>query len=355
MQEDTATCTEVSAPQQCAEEIGLRYVSDAGKGISRERTGETFTYRDGKGALITDEKTLARIKSLRIPPAWQQVWICPSAKGHLQATGIDAKARKQYIYHPDWSKARCENKFDKMYDFGKVLPKIRKEVEKDLKIKKLNRDKVLATVVGLLDHTLIRIGNKAYEKANKSFGLTTLKDRHMKALGKKVVFEFVGKKGVKQCIEVTDSKLAAIVKKCRDIPGYPLFQYFDEAGNRQAIQSEDVNSYLKTITGHEITAKDFRTWGASSFAVKLLETLEVPDTQKDLKTNINTVVKSVAGKLGNTVSVCKKHYLHPIVVEAYTNNHISKLLQKYPRIHLSGSKLLNREEKIFMKILEQLK
>jgi DNA topoisomerase I len=338
-----------------AQEIGLRYVTDKGKGITRKRSKDTFIYLDTKGEVISDERTLQRIKSLKIPPAWENVWISPLAKGHLQVTGIDAKGRKQYLYHPDWSTMRCENKFDKMTEFGDVLPLIRKEVEKDLNIRELNKEKVIATVVGLLDHTLIRVGNKAYEKANKSFGLTTLKDRHMKALGKNVMFEFVGKKGVKQSIEVTDSKLSKIVKRCRDIPGYQLFQYYDSFGTKQSISSEDVNDYLKSVTGKDITAKDFRTWGASAYAVKLLEVLEYPDNEKEIKKNVNTVIKSVAQKLGNTVSVCKKHYLHPIVVKAYTDNQISRLIQENPRIHLSGSKLLTREEKIFLKILEKLK
>jgi DNA topoisomerase I len=338
-----------------AQEIGLRYVSDKMKGISRIRSKDSFVYLDTKGEEITDERTLQRIKSLKIPPAWENVWISPLAKGHLQVTGIDVKGRKQYLYHPDWSSMRCENKFDKMAEFGQVLPLIRKEVEKDLNIKELNKEKVMATVVGLLDHTLIRVGNKAYEKANKSFGLTTLKDRHMKALGKNVMFEFVGKKGIRQSVEVTDSKLAKVVKKCRDIPGYQLFQYYDSSGTRQAIQSDDVNEYLKSVTGKEITAKDFRTWGASAHAVKLLEELEYPDSEKEIKKNVNTVIKSVAQKLGNTVSVCRKHYLHPIVVKAYTDNQISRLILENPRIHLSGSRLLTREEKIFLKILEKLR
>jgi DNA topoisomerase I len=338
-----------------AQEIGLRYTSDKGAGFTRKKVKDSFVYLDQKGNVIADEKTLQRIKSLKIPPAWENVWISPLIKGHLQATGLDSKGRKQYLYHPDWSAMRCENKFDKMFEFGQILPSIRKQIEKDLQIQHLNKEKVLATVVGLLDHTLVRIGNKAYEKANKSFGLTTLKDRHMKALGKNVKFEFVGKKGVKQSIEVTDSKLAKIVKKCRDIPGYQLFQYYDEEGSKQSILSEDVNDYLKEITGKEITAKDFRTWGASAYAVKLLEELEYPDTQKELKQNVNTVIKMVAHKLGNTVSVCKKHYLHPIVIKAYTDNHISELIKKYPRIHITGNKLLTKEEKIFMKILEKLK
>jgi DNA topoisomerase I len=337
-----------------AQEIGLRYVSDKEKGLTRKRNRDSFIYLDQKGEVITEERVLSRIKSLKIPPAWENVWISPLAKGHLQVTGIDAKGRKQYLYHPDWSHMRCENKFDKMADFGKVLPLIRSEVEKDLKIKELNKEKVLATVVGLLDHTLVRVGNKAYEKANKSFGLTTLKDRHMKALGKNVMFEFVGKKGIKQSVEVTDSRLAKIVRRCRDIPGYQLFQYYDDLGGKQAIHSEDVNEYLKSVTGRDITAKDFRTWGASAYAVKLLEVIEYPDNEKEIKKNVNNVIKLVAQKLGNTVSVCKKHYLHPIVVKAYTDNNISALIKKYPKIHLSGSKLLTREEKIFLKILEKL-
>ena len=337
-----------------AEEIGLKYSTDTSKGIRREYNDKTAIFFNLKGDEISDLKILDRIKSLKIPPAWTEVWISPSSKGHLQATGKDAKGRKQYIYHPDWSKNRCESKFDKMFHFGGVLPSIRKQVEKDLSMRKLCKQKMLATVVGLLDHTLIRIGNKAYEKEYNSYGLTTLRNRHLKNIGKDVLFEFVGKKGVRQSIKVTDSRLSKIVKKCKEIPGYQLFQFYDDNGEKHVVESQDVNSYLKSITGEEITAKDFRTWGGSAYAIKLLQKLEIPETEKELKKNIIDVEKSVAAKLGNTVSVCRKHYLHPIIMEAYKDKVIQQFIEKNPKFHIKGSKLLTPEEKIFLRIIDRI-
>ena len=340
--------------EELVEEAGLKYSNDLLKGFSRVGEQGSFKFLDKRGNEITEEKVLQRINGLKIPPAWTEVWISPLAKGHLQATGKDAKGRKQYIYHQDWGKLRCETKFHRMKFFGSVLPAIREKVEKDLKIKELTKEKVLATVVGLLDHTLVRIGNRAYARDNKSFGLTTLRDRHMKAVGKDVMFEFVGKKGVKQQIKVTDSKLASIVKKCKDIPGYELFQYYDYNKNRHAIQSHDVNDYLKSITGEEISAKDFRTWGSSSYAIKLLLETELPNSQRQLKKSVNEIIKTVAEKLGNTATVCKKHYLHPIIVEAYNDNIIQKILDEEPEYYLNGPKLLYPEEKLFLRVLEKV-
>jgi DNA topoisomerase-1 len=342
---------EHSVVEEMAEEMGLTYSTDISKGITRLYEKGSAVYRNLKAEIIENQATLDRIKSLKIPPAWIDVWISPSAKGHLQAIGFDAKERKQYIYHPDWNRLRCESKFDKMQHFGTVLPSIRKQVEKDLAIKKLTKQKMLATVVGLLDHTLIRIGNRMYEKQNHSYGLTTLRNKHMKAIGKNIAFEFIGKKGVKQSVKVTDSKLARIVKKCKDIPGYHLFQFYDSEGLKHDLNSHDVNEYLKDITGEEITAKDFRTWGGSCHAIKLLQQLEVSTNEKELKKTINEVVRSMASKLGNTISVCKKHYLHPLVLEAYKDKEIHQFVEKNPNFHLKGSKMLLPEEKIFLRII----
>jgi DNA topoisomerase I len=337
-----------------AEEIGLRYITGERQGISREKKGRIFQYFAPDGSKIENERILGRITSLKIPPAWSSVWISSDPRSHLQATGVDLKGRKQYLYHPEWSKMRCETKFDRMAEFGEVLPEIRKQINEQLKYQGLTREKMLATVIGLLDHTLIRIGNRSYQKENNSYGLTTLRNKHMRTIGNKVVFEFTGKKGVEQMVHVTDSRLSKIVKKCREIPGHQLFQYLDENGERQPITSDDVNNYLKTITNKEISSKDFRTWGGSVHAVKLLLELDYPETEQEIKKNITEVVKEVARKLGNTATVCRKHYLHPIVIKAYSDNQISKLIKKYPDYHLKGSRQLYPEEKLFMKILHKL-
>ena len=345
----------ISEQELIAEEFGLRYLSEKNSGFTRIKKGENFEYFDTKLKPISDSKVLHRIKSLVIPPAWQEVWISPFSNSHIQATGLDARGRKQYIYHKEWIKYRCETKFDKMEAFGEALPLIRKQVEKDLARKSLDKKKVLSAVVGLLDHTLIRIGNKRFELDNQSYGLTTLRDKHMKAIGKTVIFEFSGKRGIKQELEVTDMQLAKIVKKCRDIPGHKLFQYYNKEGKKFAITSEDVNEYLKNITKRDITSKDFRTWGASTYAVKRLLNIVPPRTKNEIKKNLATVIKEVARKLGNTETVCRKYYLHPIVLKAYSDHYISKIISEDTKYHLKGSKLLSPPEKLFLLILEKLR
>jgi DNA topoisomerase I len=335
-----------------AEEFGLRYLEERKEGIRRVKAGSGFEFFNQANHIVTKAETLERIESLKIPPAWEDVWISPYHNSHLQATGLDARGRRQYLYHKDWVRYRCENKFDKMSDFGEALPLIRKAVEEGLQRRGFDKRKVLSAVVGLLDHTLIRIGNKKFEAENNSYGLTTLKNKHIKSLGQTVVFEFVGKSGIKQILKVTDSRLARVVKKCRDLPGQRLFQYIDENGERCAITSEDVNEFLKEITCRNITSKDFRTWGASTHAIKILQQLDVPKTAQELNRNFNQVVQEVAKKLGNTASVCRNHYLHPIVFEAYSNNAIVGIIQNDPRFHLKGSKMLSTAEKLFLKILD---
>jgi DNA topoisomerase-1 len=304
-------------PELSAREAGLAYVHVDRPGITRHRAGKGFFYRDPKGDRITDEKTLARIKSLAIPPAWENVWICPSANGHIQATGRDARNRKQYRYHPRWREVRDETKYEHMIAFGKALPSIRERVEADLRRKGMPKEKVLATIVRLLETTLIRVGNDRYAKENKSFGLTTMRDRHVDVSGSTVHFEFKGKSGVKHEIELKDRRLAAIVKRSQELPGQELFQYLDDDGSRQTVSSDDVNAYLKEISGQDFTAKDFRTWAGTLLAAEALTGFETFDSEASAKKNVVQAIESVAARLGNTTTICRKCYVHPAVIDAY--------------------------------------
>lgn len=303
---------------EAVEEAGLIYTTDASPGIRRERRGDEFVYLKPRGGEVTDEKTLARIRSLAIPPAYVDVWICPRANGHLQATGKDARGRKQYRYHPGFREARDAAKFDRLADFGTRLPRVHKRIEKDLSQKGMPKDKVLATVVDLLERSLIRVGNEQYAQENKSYGLTTLRNRHVKVEGSKVSFKFVGKSGVKHGIALQDRKLANVVKRLQELPGQDLFQYVGEDGQPHGVTSGDVNAYLKEAAGKEFTAKDFRTWAASVRALETLAGQGVPSTKKEAKTAINETIKAVSKELGNTPSVCRKCYVHPAVLEAFS-------------------------------------
>jgi DNA topoisomerase I len=304
-------------PVTAAKIAGLRYVTDRMPGIRRVGAGKAFRYFDVNGRLIRAPGTLARIRSLAIPPAWADVWICPLEEGHLQAVGRDARHRKQYRYHPRWRQVRDETKFYRMVDFGKLLPKIRARVKRDLAREGLPKEKVLATLVRLLESTLVRVGNEEYTRQNDSYGLTTLRNRHVDIAGAKLSFYFRGKSGRKHAISVTDPHLAKIVRRLRDLPGYELFQYVDELGERRSIGSSDVNEYLREITSDDFTAKDFRTWAGTVLAVEALCDCEAFTTQRQAKKNINAAVEKVAEKLGNTVAVCKKCYIHPAVFETY--------------------------------------
>jgi DNA topoisomerase-1 len=304
-------------PELSAREAGLTYVHVDRPGITRHRAGKGFFYRNAKGDRITDEKTLARIKSLAIPPAWENVWICPSANGHIQATGRDARNRKQYRYHPRWREVRDETKYEHMIAFGKALPTIRERVEADLRRKGMPKEKVLATIVRLLETTLIRVGNDRYAKENKSFGLTTMRDRHVDVSGSTVHFEFRGKSGVKHEIELKDRRLAAIVKRSQELPGQELFQYVDDDRSRQIVNSDDVNAYLKEISGQDFTAKDFRTWAGTLLAAEALTGFEAFDSEASAKKNVVQAIESVAARLGNTTTICRKCYVHPAVIDAY--------------------------------------
>lgn len=314
------------APQEIAEEAGLRYVSDTTPGIRREPRGDSFVYFDAKGNEIRDEKTLERIRKLAIPPAYTDVWISPRANGHIQATGRDAKGRKQYRYHAKWRLVRDETKYERMMAFGRALPQIRDRVEHDLALPGLPREKVLATVVRLLETTLIRVGNDEYAKSNKSYGLTTMRDKHVQIEGSEVRFSFSGKSGVKHEISIKDRKLAQIVKRSRELPGYELFQYIDQNGEQRDVTSDDVNSYLQEITGEHFTAKDFRTWAGTVLAALALQEIGPFEKDSQAKKNVVAAVERVAERLGNTKSVCRKSYIHPQVIDAYLEGSLLETL-----------------------------
>ncbi len=301
-----------------AEEAGLRYVNDDRPGYRRRGKASHFQYLDTAGKQICDERRLLRIKHLAIPPAWTDVWICPSADGHIQATGRDARRRKQYRYHERWREVRDENKFERLADFARALAKIRRRVAEDLKLSGLPRQKVLATIVQLLERTLIRVGNEEYARENKSFGLTTIKNRHVTVRGAQLRFRFRGKSRRQHEVDVTDRRIAKIVSKCQDLPGQELFQYISDDGNVGDITSQDVNGYLREISGANFTAKDFRTWGGTVLAAIALNTNEKSESLKEAKVNIKNAICAVAELLGNTPAICRKCYVHPHVIEAYS-------------------------------------
>ena len=304
-------------PGEAAGAAQLRYVSDAKPGIQRIRHRRSFRYIATDGEPVSDLATLRRIRSLAIPPAWTEVWICPAAHGHIQAVGRDARGRKQYRYHTRWRAVRDEAKFDRVIQFGRALPAIRERVEKDLALPGLPREKVLAGVVRLLETSLIRIGNVEYARENRSYGLTTLRTRHVTVEGARLRFEFRGKGGKRHTVDVSDRRLAAVVRRCQDLPGHELFQYLDEDGQRQAIDSADVNDYVRAIAGEEFTAKDFRTWGGTVLAALALA---VPDPEEsDAKRRLTAAVIAVAARLGNTPTICRKCYIHPDVVAAHVD------------------------------------
>ncbi|HYE18291.1 MAG TPA: hypothetical protein VEA69_07590 [Tepidisphaeraceae bacterium] len=341
-------------PKAAASAAALRYVSDESPGIRRRKTGTGFTYLDAKGKPVRDEPTLWRIKSLVIPPAWTEVWVCSSADGHLQATGYDARGRKQYRYHPRFRQAREQTKYNRLLAFGKALPEIRKRVARDLKRPGLPREKVLAAVVRLLETTLIRVGNDEYAKSNKSFGLTTLRDHHARVRGHGVKFEFTGKSGVDHDIDLADPRLAKVVKACQDLPGQELFQYVDDDGKVCDVGSADVNAYIREIAGDEFTAKDFRTWAGTVLAAIALQELAHFDSQAQAKKNIVKAVESVAEKLGNTKAVCRKCYIHPTVLDSYVDGTLAQTLRQKTEVKLArGAGGLKPEEAMILKLLQK--
>jgi len=307
-----------------ARTAGLRYTTDTKPGIRRTRHGGTFRYFGPHRRRITSPEELGRIRSLVIPPAWEDVWICTDARGHLQATGRDARGRKQYRYHPKWREIRDETKYDRMIGFAQALPQIRERTDRDLKKAGVPREKVLATVVQLLERTLIRVGNDEYAKHNRSFGLTTLRDKHVDVRGARLRFTFRGKSGIAHAIDLDDRRLAKIVRACRDIPGYDLFQFYDEQGKRQSLGSADVNAYLKDLTGEEYTSKDFRTWAGTVHAAQLLRDLTSYKSATEAKRHVVRAVESVARRLGNTKAVSRKCYIHPAIFDSYLDGSMIK-------------------------------
>jgi DNA topoisomerase-1 len=330
----------------------LRYVSDRRPGVVRRRSREGFLYRHPDGRQVRDGETLERIRRLAIPPAWEEVWICPDANGHIQAVGRDARGRKQYRYHVRWRAVRDEAKFERMVEFARKLPLIRARVAADIARPGLPRAKVLATVVRLLEQTLIRVGNDEYAKANGSYGLTTLCNRHAKVDGSKVVFNFKGKSGIKHRIDLEDDLLAKIVKRCQELPGQELFNYVAEDGEVRSIGSSDVNDYLREIAGEDVTAKDFRTWAATTLAAVALARFEDAATKKAEKATIRLAIETVADILGNTAAVCRKCYVHPAVVEGYVERTL-KPMMRAPAASPAVARMdrLRREEAAVMDFL----
>jgi len=344
----------ITDPVESAKAAGLRYVSDHSPGIRRKRAGKGFSYIGLDGKPIRDADELKRIKSIGVPPAYTEVWICPIPNGHLQATGRDAKGRKQYRYHSRWREVRDETKYARMIAFGQALPKIRQQVDQDLGRRGLPREKVLATVVRLLETTLIRVGNEEYAKENRSFGLTTMRDKHVDISGSTIQFEFRGKSGKLHTIDVSDRRLAKIVKRCRDVPGYELFQYLDEEGQRQTIDSADVNEYLQAITGQDFTAKDFRTWAGTVLAAVALQEFEAFDSQTQAKKNVVRAIEAVSEQLGNTPSICRKCYVHPAVIDTYLDGSLAHTLKQRVEQEMADSlQELPSEEAAVMGLLQQ--
>jgi len=302
---------------EAAQAAGLRYVTDSSPGIRRRRRGRGFAYTRPDGSPLRDRAELERIRKLVIPPRWTDVWICPSSSGHLQVTARDARGRKQYRYHTRYRAIRDETKFSRMVEFSEVLPQIRRRVERDIAASTLSRDKVLATVVWLLEKTLIRVGSDEYARDNGSFGLTTLRRRHVAVSGAKLRFEFRGKSGVPHSVAITDRRIARVVQHCQELPGQELFQYLDDEGSRQSVDAGDINQYLREIAGRQVTAKDFRTWAGTVLAAQALREIGGYANEKEANVNVVRAIDQVAKRLGNTRAVCRKYYVHPIVIEAY--------------------------------------
>jgi DNA topoisomerase-1 len=340
--------------KEMAESAGLVYVNDQKPGLKRESKGSHFVYIGLNHKAIKDKKTIKRIQALAIPPAYTDVWICPLPNGHLQATGRDAKGRKQYRYHTRWRAISDETKYHKMIAFARALPKIRKRIHQDLALPGIQKEKILATVVYLLEVTLIRVGNEAYAKENKSFGLTTLRNRHVEIEGTKIFFKFRGKSGQSHVISLKNPRLAKIVKKCRDLPGQDLFEYLDDTGNPVPVNSTEVNAYLKNITEDYFTAKDFRTWAGTVLATFALQEFQEFDTDVQAKKNIVRAIEKVAKKLGNTPTVCRKCYVHPEVFNGYLDGTLLQTIRQRAEQELTGSLHdLTPEEAAVLAFLQQ--
>ncbi|MDH6250375.1 DNA topoisomerase-1 [Chryseobacterium sp. H1D6B] len=343
-------------PEASAKAVHLVYTTDAeSDGITRKKTGKKYSYFKN-GEKIKDKDEITRINKLVIPPAWENVWICALENGHLQATGFDAKQRKQYRYHPLWSALRNHTKFYRMLQFGYALPTIRLHVEQDLALRNFEKNKILALIVSVMQHTNIRVGNNAYEKLYGSFGLTTLKGRHVKINGQKINFSFKGKKGIMHNIDLKSRRLSKLIQKCKEIPGKELFQYYDDEGNRHSVDSGMVNDYIKGISGEDFTAKDFRTWSGTVNALIAFKEIGYAENNAQYKKKVKEALDIVASNLGNTSTVCRKYYVHPLVINLYENNTIKKYLDELENIEAPDGKTdLTHEEKLVLKILENEK
>ena len=343
---------DTAEPQAAAEEAGLRYVNDSMPGIRRRRAGRGFTYLGPDGRRITDPERIAWFRSLAIPPAWTDVWISPIRRGHIQATGRDARGRKQYRYHPRWRAVRDEAKYGRLIEFARALPTIRRRTDRDLRRRGLPREKVLALVIQLLEATLIRVGNEEYARDNGSFGLSTLRDRHVKGNGSELRFSFKGKSGKEHEVPIPDPRLARLVRQCQEMPGQELFQYVDEEGKRQSIDSGQINDYLREISGRDFTAKDFRTWaGTVAASLALQDFLEIDDDAGRKKAILRAIEK-VAGQLGNTPAVCRACYVHPDVLESYLDGTLIDALSARARGAGRGSHALRPEEAAVLGLLQ---
>jgi DNA topoisomerase-1 len=351
------TSLRIQEHRETASRAGLLYVTDGVAGIRRRRVGKKgWIFFAPSSARITFQPERERIEALAIPPAWTDVWICPDPRGHIQATARDARGRKQYRYHPRYREARDKSKFRRMLEFSEILPDIRERVERDLRARDLTRRQVLATVVMLLDRTLIRVGNDEYARENRSFGLTTLRDRHVRIRGAELRFSFRGKSGVNHDVAITDRRLARIVQQCLDLPGQELFQYLDADGKRQALSSDDVNAYLRETAGRDITAKDFRTWAGTMLAAKALCELGPAKNKREAVRNMNRAIDAVAERLGNTRTVCRKYYVHPGLVRAYLLGLTAPLLTRsLPREYRRKDPppALRREEVAVLQFLQE--
>ena len=339
--------------EDAAVAANLLYVKDSEPGIARVKKGRSFAYYLQNKPIKT-QKEMARIRRLAIPPAWMNVWICPVENGHIQATGVDLRNRKQYRYHELWNKLRSETKFHRLYEFGKILPKLRLKLKADLAVKELTQQKVLATVISLMERTYIRVGNNEYEKQNGSYGLTTLKDKHVAISQDNIVFSFKGKKGIEQHISLKNKRLAKTVQQCRDIPGKELFQYYDAEGNRKSIDSGMVNQYIKDVSGYDCSAKDFRTWAGSLHALQAFRLLGEAPNATENKKNILSALDEVSKKLGNSRAVCKKYNVHPVLLQLYEENNLNAYLKELDRPEAPSNKSgLTTAESVLMKILKR--
>jgi DNA topoisomerase-1 len=344
----------IELPEEAAEQAGLRYASVDRPGITREQVGEGWRYRRPNGEIIREEQVLARIQSIVIPPAWTDVWICTDPRGHIQATGLDQRGRKQYRYHPKWRTHRDETKFDHMIAFAEALPAIRARVEEDLSLRGMPRKKALATVVRLLETSLIRVGNETYAKENGSYGLTTFRNRHVRVEGPNIHFAFRGKSGIKHAIDVRDRRLAQVVRRMRDLPGYHLFQYLDESGTVQEIDSGDVNAYLHEIAGAEFSAKDFRTWAGTVMCAVMLSECTGWETESQAKRHVVEAIKQVAASLGNTPAVSRKAYVHPAIIEAFLSGAtLEQLLNRTGEAIIEQQGALRPEEEAVLALLRE--